>query len=290
MALIPPGFLNTVVALGGPSNDGKTQYNATGFLYGYPSGRTDEDGATLYRVFLVTNRHVFEKASESQDILQARFNRPMGTSSNVYPLPLKEADGSTSWTVHPESQADVAVLGISSKRLQTDGIEFSFFPGDTQTFTLEQARDIEMSEGDGVFVLGFPLGEAGEERNYTIVRQGIIARIQHWLRGDAKTFLVDASIFPGNSGGPVVLKPELTSIQGTKRNERCGLIGMVSSYLPYREVAISQQTGRPRMIFEENSGLGVVVPHDVIQETVKVAVSKLNPTDQIAAEPKEQEN
>ena len=88
--------------------------------------------------------------------------------------------------------------------------------------------------------------------------------------------MIDASVFPGNSGGPVLLKPEVTRIQGTKANERCGLIGMVSSYLPYKEIAICTQTERPRMIFEENSGLGVVVPHDLIQETVKVASDRLD--------------
>ena len=136
--------------------------------------------------------------------------------------------------------------------------------------------------------MGFPLGEAGDERNYVIVRQGIIARVKHWLKGNARTFLIDASIFPGNSGGPVLLKPESTSIQGTKSNDRCVLIGMVSSYLPYREVAVSTQTGHTRMIFEENSGLGVVVPHDVIQETIKIAVEKLSPDKQSTAELEEQ--
>ena len=149
--------------------------------------------------------------------------------------------------------------------------------------TLDQAREIEVSEGDGVFVLGFPLGEAGKERNYAVVRQGIVARVQDWLKGNAQTFLIDASIFPGNSGGPVLLKPEIVSIQGTKRNDRCGLIGMVSSYLTYKEIAISQQTERPRMIFEENSGLAVVVPHNVIQETIQAAVDKLNPVEQAVA-------
>lgn len=50
----------------------------------------------------------------------------------------------------------------------------------------------------------------------------------------------------------------------------------LSSYLPYQEIAVSQQTGRPRMIFEENSGLGVVVPCDIINETVEIAIDKLN--------------
>ena len=275
MALIPPDFLNTVVALGVPLKDGSLEYYATGFLYGHPTGTTDKKGAKQFRIYLVTNRHVFDKASEHLTQLQARFNRPLGTGASIYALPLKQADGSGLWIVHPDPNADVAVLGINAKRLQADGIEYRFFFGDKHTFTLDQARASEVSEGDGVFVLGFPLGQAGNERNYTIVRQGIIARVQDWLRGNARTFLIDASIFPGNSGGPVLLKPEVSAIQGTKANTRCGLIGMVSQYIPYREVAVSRQTGRPRMIFEENSGLGIVVPHDVIQETIEIAIGKL---------------
>ncbi len=276
MALIPPSFLNTVVALGGPAQDGSMQYTATGFLYGHPTGATNEDGQPTYRLFLVTNRHVLEKASMNSTGLHARFNRSMGVDANIYTIPLKETDGSASWIVHPRPDADIAVITINHNRLQDDGIQFSFFSGDQATVTLDQAREIEVSEGDGIFVLGFPLGEAGKERNYAVVRQGIVARVQDWLKGNAQTFLIDSSIFPGNSGGPVLLKPESIAITGTKSNNRCGLIGMISSYLPYREVAVSQQTGRLRMIFEENSGLGVVVPHNVIQETIEIAIGKLN--------------
>lgn len=283
MALIPPSFLDTIVALGVPNQDGKIEYNATGFLYGYPIGRTDENGSEMYRLFLVTNRHVFQRVTEHSDKLYARFNKLMEISSNIYPIELTNPH----WILHPDN--DVAVLGLNAQKLGEDGIGYDFFAGDEQTFTLEQARIAEISEGDGVFVLGFPLGEAGEERNYPIVRYGILARVQDWLKGSARTFLIDASIFPGNSGGPVLLKPETTSIKGTKSNNRCGLIGMVSSYLPYQEVAVSTQTQRPRMIFEENSGLGEIVPHDVIEETIKIAVDNLWPGEEAGtSEPKGQ--
>ena len=42
MALIPPVFLNSVVALGEQSPDGTMKSNATGFLYGHPAGSVDE--------------------------------------------------------------------------------------------------------------------------------------------------------------------------------------------------------------------------------------------------------
>ena len=285
MALIPPTFLNSVVALGGPGEDGLIQYSATGFLYGHPTGQTATNGNKYYWVFLVTNRHVFSDASERSTTLHARFNRPMGAEAKIYPLQLQEAIGMHSWTVHPDPGIDVAVLKLDEQQLEADGIEFFFFQSDAHTFTYNQALESGVSEGDGVFVLGFPLGQAGDERNYAIVRQGIIARVQDWLKGQAPSFLVDASIFPGNSGGPVLLKPELTSVSGTNPTNRCGLIGMVSSYLPYREIAVSTQTKRPRMIFEENSGLGVVVPHDAIMETVEIAVEKFSPKQRVTYTP-----
>lgn len=284
MALIPPFYLNTVVALGEQTSDSAIKYTATGFLYGHPAESADESGQDQYYLFLVTNRHVFQQASNRGGSLHVRFNKLNEAGTNTYSVRLEDA----SWTVHPNPKDDVAVLSINTNRIQEDGIEYSFFSSDRHALTLEQARADQISEGDGVFVLGFPLGEAGEERNYAIVRQGIVARVQQWLKADARTFLIDASIFPGNSGGPVLLKPEIASIKGTKANDRCSLIGMVSAYLPYQEVAVSQQTGRPRMIFEENSGLARVVPHDVIQEAVEIAVGKLQPNEQPASSPEPQ--
>ena len=282
MALIPHAFLNTVVALGLPSQDGSIRFDATGFLYGYPAGQTDPNGNKLYWIFLVTNRHVLSGASERSNTLQARFNRPTGAEPQVYTLSLQQTPQLDSWIAHPNLDVDVAVLMLNAQQLIADGLEYFVFQADEHALTLQQCIDDGMSEGDGVFVLGFPLGLAGEERNYAIVRQGIIARVQDWLKGKASTFLVDASIFPGNSGGPVLLRPELSSITGTKTTNKCALMGMVSSYLPYREIAVSTQTKRARMIFEENSGLGVVVPHDLILETVKAAVEKLPPNQPFA--------
>ncbi|UCG66795.1 MAG: hypothetical protein JSW12_07250 [Deltaproteobacteria bacterium] len=44
---------------------------------------------------------------------------------------------------------------------------------------------------------------------------------------------------------------------------------------PDREVATSQRTRAPRVIFEENSGLTSVIPVDLIEETAKLAQRRL---------------
>ncbi|MDE2779235.1 MAG: serine protease [Chloroflexota bacterium] len=269
MALLPPNYMDAVVALGTEKEKGEFLGTATGFLYGAPTGAQNEEGNPFYRIFLVTNRHVVEGI----DQLTTRFNRSETLETRMYNIPLRNPDGSIRWTLHPDPKCDVAVIPILVDKLKEDGIQFYFFPGDSDTtITVELARERGTSEGDGVFVLGFPLGMSGGEYNYTIVRQGNIARIRDWLNGRSNTFLIDASVFPGNSGGPVIIKPEAVSIRGTTANKRAYLMGMVSAYIPYEDVAVSQQSGKARAVFVENSGLGIVVPMNIIKETVSLAV------------------
>ena len=230
MALIPPPFLNTLVAIGEITREG-FQCDSTGFLYGTPiPGRMSSNGQQLYHPFLVTNRHVVEPNRK----LVARFNLSAGPASEPKTL-------DQDWTLHPTG-ADVAVTQIDPDFIISKEIEYSIFLDSLSLLDRRAATEAGISEGSGVFVLGFPLQLAGRERNYVIVRQGIFARIQDWLRGDESTFLIDASIFPGNSGGPVLTKPEVISVEGTSSFAKCSLIGMVSSYIPYQEVAISAQT------------------------------------------------
>ncbi len=270
MALIWEYFFDTVVALGIPQADDSVKYIATGFLYGYPAGK-NEKGQEAYWVFLVTNRHVIEGAT---DIL-VRFNAQASQDPKTQRIPIKCPDGTARWTVHPNFDVDVAVLLIDEflSQIEKSGIKMSFICEGIHTTTLDEMRNSEFGEGNEVFVLGFPLGMAGITQNYVIVRQGIVARIRDWYCKDTKSFLIDSLIFPGNSGGPVISKPVFASY-GNKPGIDSKLIGMVSGYLPYKDVALSSQTGRPKILFEENSGLATVVPIDTIQETVLVAVEK----------------
>ena len=273
-ALIPPHYLDSVVAIGknvpvmlngAPVFENGTikfQWEpiASGFLYGSPTGEKNNDGKPLYRVFLVTNRHVVQGLPE----LKLRFNPKEAKPATEYSVPLSDAKGRPTWFTPPGSQFDVAVNRINMSVLRNDGIKAEFIEGDENAADLAKAKDLGVSEGDGVFVLGFPLQVVGGVRNFVVVRQGVIARIGDALDGYNKTFLVDTFIFPGNSGGPVILRPEMVSITGTKSHQNALLIGVVNSFQTYQDIAVSQQTGRPRIIFEENAGLANVVPVDQI--------------------------
>jgi hypothetical protein len=218
-----------------------------------------DDNTSNYKCYIVTNRHVITDLKN----VWLRFNPKSGEDAKVY-----ESKGQ--WVTHPDTNIDVAVSAFNVQRLEEDGIQFNVFRSEQNVATIDQVKKIGITEGDFVYTLGFPMRLTGRRRNSVLVRSGVIARIRDVLDGDEKEFMIDSFIFPGNSGGPVVLKPEIFSIEGTPTPPKADLIGIVSAYLPYEDIAYSLQSGSPvpRVNFRENSGLALVTPVDHINETI----------------------
>ncbi len=268
MALIPPHFLDAVVAIGVGDDPNQRQWIGTGFLYGLYEKKID-DQTNHYIIFLITNEHVLR----NQKKIWLKFNDSTGSGSVDYPVRLIATNGKKLWAQH--SKADVAAFFINVNKLKSEGRTFHYFQSDQNVIKINELKDQGATEGDGVFLLGYPMGIVGAERQYVICRNGCYARVRDLLDKSSDDFLVDAFVFPGNSGGPVLTKPELTHIQGTKANNKCQLVGIVKTYIPYQDIAISNQTKRPRIIFEENTGLTAVEPVDFIEITAKTAKRRL---------------
>lgn len=265
MALIPPYFADCVVAIGVDSlNDDERTWVASGFLYG-DYVRDNEDGTKKYRVYLATNRHVFENLPN----VYLRFNPISNEPAREYPLSLLDKNGAKLWFPHPKAEVDVAVIPINIKLLREHAMQVSYFQSVNNVANVDKLNELGVTEGDFVYALGFPMGIVGGERSAVIVRSGSIARIRDALVRANEEYLIDAFVFPGNSGGPVVSKPEALAIKGTKSQDAAYLIGIVKSYVSYQDVAVSSQSKRPRIIFEENSGLAAVHPIDFVQEAIK---------------------
>ena len=232
MALLPPFYLDAVVALEMSSDEGFSTV-ATGVIIGFATGHVNPDGKRLYTPLLVTNKHVLA----GENCLWARFSK--GTGPDRYELQLVD-DTIPRWKAH--ERFDVAVLPVNLEPAREAGTQHSFVAEDEHTFSLGQMEEKGVSVGDGAFVLGFPMGLSGAEKKRTIVRSGAIARLDAEVINEVGGFLIDATIFPGNSGGPVFNIPSAISIEGTKSVPDCCLIGIVQSYLPYEDVAVSKQT------------------------------------------------
>lgn len=128
LALIPPFFLDCVVAIGIMStvtlSDGtkKQEFKglASGFLYGHFLERVSEKESN-YQVFLVTNRHVLKDIGSNE--VYVRFNPETAEPAREYPL----KEGTQNWFAHPCPDVDVAIVPINVAMLKEQGIKFSFF-------------------------------------------------------------------------------------------------------------------------------------------------------------------
>lgn len=274
-ALIPPFFIDSVVALGvfvnRPGEPDNWVAVATGFFYGVPADAETDPAKRQYRIYLVSNRHVFDGPRQ----LVARINPEEATEqARAFSILLRDDSGKSLWTGHPDSRIDVAVTAVDPSVLVRERRRTAFFAADQHAADRTKLRSIGMSMGDPVFLLGFPIGIVGAQRNYVIARKGSIARINDVLDGAETTFLIDALGFPGNSGGPVVSAPSTTAITGTQSQDRSYLIGIISQTIDYVDNAISSQTGDIRLRSRQNSGLAVIYPVDYINETIRADLAK----------------
>jgi len=264
MALLPPDYLDSVVAIGNESPNGKINWLATGFLLGRFLKKID-DGTHDYQAFLITNKHVVKDLKS----MKIRLNPKTSEIAKDYSVKLFDEEGERLWIGHPDETIDIAILGINLKKARKEGMNFHIFRSDFDIASINQMKEKGVSEGDLVYGLGFPMGFVDPNRQYVIVRSGSIARIRDLFEGYRKDFLVDLFVFPGNSGGPIIIRPEISHVERTKSIGYPYLIGMVQSYVTYRDIAWSQQTGKPRVVFEENSGLASVIPIQYVLEIIE---------------------
>ena len=181
-----------------------------------------------------------------------------------------DEDNAQGWFCHPVY--DVAVIHLSWEILEKHDIQWDRFSAGNATLTRTDVRDRGFHEGDEVFLLGFPIGWSPGSQDYPIVRSGVLAQIRGWLKGDHKTFLVDGSGFPGNSGGPIVTKPQIFSFGGSTGRTNMCLIGMVMERR-YSELETENYPSYEQEYWKETADLIEVVPMEQIDETINLAMS-----------------
>jgi len=183
-------LMNATVQLEQPLGDG-TRTVGTGFLISAPL----PDGRS--RTVLITANHVLQKMPGANARIGYRIANPDGSwSYSPQPLKIRDGQGHELWTHHPNR--DVAAISITAPpEFARAAIPLNYLASD-DTF----AHDA-VTAGDEMMALGFPRGLSANAAGFPILRSG---RVASYPLGPAKvfpTFLLDFSVFPGNSGGPV---------------------------------------------------------------------------------------
>lgn len=196
----------------------------TGFLVGRPAGENQ------WKTFLVTNKHVLhaeKKKRESIDSVRLHINLTKGDElvGEVVDHTLREKGGPI-WREHPDPDVDVLAIPAAALFNSIKGCANKLAP--EAWFAVAQTRkDLDISAGEEIIVVGYPSGIRQGKTNLPLVRQGIIStRIGEELHEEVpiagggvkirktRAFLIDGATIPGSSGSPVVLKPVIGRRQG----------------------------------------------------------------------------
>ena len=184
-------LIHATVQIEQPLGDG-TRTVGTGFLI----ASTAPDGQP--RTVLVTANHVLQKMPGANARIGYRISNTDGSwSYSPQTLRIREGDEAL-WTRHPSR--DVAAIAITAPpEFARAAIPESYLASD-DTF-----QKYSVGAGDEMMALGFPRGLAANQAGFPILRSG---RVASYPLAPAKifpTFLLDFSVFPGNSGGPVFM-------------------------------------------------------------------------------------
>jgi len=268
MALFHDNYLDAIVALGVKINN-QISWTGTGFLVGksYVKSSNEQD----FHILLVTNKHVLSNNTE----MFIRFNTLHGGSAD-FPLLIKDITGKDMWTGHPNPQIDLAITYIDKNFLTSNNLKYTIFDIHNSAINVDQMKLNHITEGALIHFFGFPLSLLPPDRQYPIVRLGSIARIRDLYDNKSEDFLIDGLVYPGSSGGPVITRPEICSIEGTLPVDKTFLIGIIKGYIPFTDIAISVHTGKERIRFEDNSGLAPVIPASYLLDLVELWFSLLN--------------
>jgi S1-C subfamily serine protease len=185
-------LMQATVQLEQPLGDG-TRTVGTGFLI----TETTPDGAP--HTILVTANHVFDKMPNANARVGYRIANPDGSwSYSPQSLKIRDAQGHALWTHHPSR--DVAAISITAPdAFAKAAIPEEYLAAD-DTFSRYQ-----VGAGDQMMTLGFPRGLAANSAGFPILRAGRVASYPIAPAKIFPTFLLDFSVFPGNSGGPVFM-------------------------------------------------------------------------------------
>ncbi|HXA37578.1 MAG TPA: serine protease [Phenylobacterium sp.] len=185
-------LMQATVQLEQPLGDG-TRTVGTGFLITEitPDGRP--------HTILVTANHVFDKMPGANARVGYRIANPDGSwSYSPQSLKIRDAQGHALWTHHPSR--DVAAIPITApEAFAKAAIPEDYLAAD-DTFSKYQ-----VGAGDQMMTLGFPRGLAANSAGFPILRAGRVASYPIAPAKIFPTFLLDFSVFPGNSGGPVFM-------------------------------------------------------------------------------------
>ena len=163
--------------------------------------------------------------------------------------------------------ADITAVSPTTKSKYLPGVEI--LEKASSNIGISKRKDIllidEILIPNDIYIFGYPTS-IGLRRspqfdyNKPLIRKGIISNIYK----ETKTIVLDAAVYNGNSGGPIV---QVKIGQDGKRE--FNLIGIVSEYIPYVKTWKNQRNHLENIVEHINSGYSVASSMDNVFELIQ---------------------
>ena len=244
-----------------------TKLYGSGFFYGDSNS-----------IFLVTAKHVLFELEhnsliDSQAVIYSYPHNPEKDDPNILNIDLKELIKLNRYIL--SGKQDICAIEIAKTTLTEDSSNFlvqyfKYIEKSGPSTRISSYNVIQTTSFDStkvstdLFIFGYPISLSSERQfdyKRPILRKGIIAGKNELT----KTLIIDCPVYPGNSGGPVVIQEQKSLGYFVYT-----IVGIVSEYIPFKDYW--QSISNKRIVHEEayNSGLSVVVPIDELFEILSL--------------------
>lgn len=173
--------------------DGRSSVG-TGFFVGFDRDESGKGGLVL-----VTNRHVVQGGTLSRIVLTAADK-----AGQLHHREVQIPDLQRNCIYHPDPAIDLACIGagwlwdaLAAQGLicQHRALELNAIPSD----------ETSIGDVEEVLMIGYPSGLFDRVNNRPLVRRGVTATAYSFDYAGKPNFLIDAAVYPGSSGSPVLI-------------------------------------------------------------------------------------
>lgn len=173
----------------------------TGFFFSF----LENDKTGQYVPTIVTNKHVIKNAiiGKLRFSLKDRDGKPL--LGEFYDLVLDNFE--SRWIKHPDSSVDLCILPIANIHEEIEKSQKSLYYSMFTVKEIPTSGEIskDFSKIEDITIIGYPDGIWDAYNNMPIVRKGITATALQTDFNNQPEFLVDAAIYGGSSGSPVLV-------------------------------------------------------------------------------------
>ena len=257
-------YLDTVVALAGVKQNGRSRWTGTGFFcrarWSYRQTRE--------LLFLVTNAHVVRQGFERINVMVPPRE---GDQAVTYSVTGKIGLGPSKWQVN--GHHDLAVLLLDPEHLPKDEIRDRTFQVEADALTIRELRRLRIGEGDEALLVGFAFPQHDPVEDYPAVRLATIVRVPK-RASRRRSFLLEGTIFPGNSGSPVIVRPGRDACGDDRAGGSGKLIGIIRAGGNAATTIRSDKQGVPVEV-REGVGKVYIVPVDMLRSVINAIIGAI---------------